>query len=92
MRHGNKAAFIVLRGPDYGVPHVQHFEADLPRPPAQAYYDFATALDSDDELDLAAGEAASEASDMDIGAREHGDEEGDDDAEEEEEREAEQNA
>eukprot|EP00245_Coleochaete_scutata_P004177 TRINITY_DN1644_c0_g2_i1.p1 TRINITY_DN1644_c0_g2~~TRINITY_DN1644_c0_g2_i1.p1 ORF type:complete len:477 (-),score=70.18 TRINITY_DN1644_c0_g2_i1:341-1771(-) len=51
-RKPNKAAFIVLRPPLYIEPHFFNFESAQPRPKAKAYYDYETAIDSDDELDI----------------------------------------
>eukprot|EP00899_Mesostigma_viride_P022497 jgi/Mesvir1/3431/Mv11929-RA.1 len=57
-RGNNRAAFLVLRAPDYCTPHFTQFEAVKPRPNVRPYYDFAHSVDSDDELDISAAKAA----------------------------------
>ncbi|GAQ91309.1 protein phosphatase 5 [Klebsormidium nitens] len=61
-RYKNTAAYVVLSGPGYDTPEVHHFDAALPRPEVKAYYDFETALDSDEDLDLGSEADGSEAS------------------------------
>lgn len=51
-RFKNRAAYILLQPPDYSVPEFHSFEAVLPRPKANPYYDFEEVLDSDEELDF----------------------------------------
>ncbi|KAL2652712.1 hypothetical protein R1flu_020840 [Riccia fluitans] len=51
-RYRNKGAFIVLEAPDFSEPIFHVFEAILPRPQAQPYYDFVNCIDSDEELDM----------------------------------------
>ncbi|KAL9241500.1 hypothetical protein vseg_015608 [Gypsophila vaccaria] len=53
-RYKNKAAYIVLKPPNFDTPEFHTFEAVLPRPKANPYYDFEDSIDSDEELDLAA--------------------------------------
>ncbi|CAM8900026.1 unnamed protein product [Rhodiola kirilowii] len=57
-RYNNKGAYIVLKPPDFDLPHFRSFEAVGPRPKVNPYYDFQDVLDSDEELDLAAMEPA----------------------------------
>ncbi|KAH7566134.1 hypothetical protein ACOSP7_022438 [Xanthoceras sorbifolium] len=53
-RYKNKAAYIVLRPPNFDDPDFHSFEAVTPRPGVHPYYDFEDVIDSDEELDLAA--------------------------------------
>ncbi|KAK2657674.1 hypothetical protein Ddye_010726 [Dipteronia dyeriana] len=55
-RYNNKAAYIVLRPPDFDNPEFRSFEAIFPRPEGYPYYDFENVIDSDEELDLASME------------------------------------
>ncbi|XP_021908325.1 serine/threonine-protein phosphatase 7 [Carica papaya] len=52
-RYRNKGAYIVLHSPDFDNPVFHSFEAVMPRPKVNAYYDFENVIDSDEELDLA---------------------------------------
>ena len=54
-RYRNKAAVAVLSAPDFGVPRMVQFEADMPRPAAAPYYDLAVP-DSDEEFEPAASD------------------------------------
>lgn len=51
LRFNNKGAYIVLESPDFSMPQIFTFGA-VPRPKANAYYDFVNAIDSDEELDF----------------------------------------
>ncbi|KAK3223527.1 hypothetical protein Dsin_010552 [Dipteronia sinensis] len=55
-RYNNKAAYIVLRPPNFDDPEFHSFEAIIPRPEGNPYYDFENVIDSDEELDLASME------------------------------------
>ena len=48
-RYRNKAAFAVLRAPDFAAPAFVQYEA-APRPPAEPYYELYDVGDSDDEF------------------------------------------
>eukprot|EP00890_Picochlorum_soloecismus_P005004 jgi/Picsp_1/5504/NSC_02863-R1_serine threonine-protein phosphatase 7 len=50
-RYRNKAAVIVLSAPDYSTPTIKQFEAVLPRPCVQPYYDIDDTPDSDEEFE-----------------------------------------
>lgn len=50
-RYRNKAAVIVLSSPDYSTPTIKQFEAVLPRPCVQPYYDIDDTPDSDEEFE-----------------------------------------
>ncbi|CAO2827860.1 unnamed protein product [Amaranthus hypochondriacus] len=52
-RYKNKGAYIVLEPPNFDAPIFHSFEAVLPRPKANPYYNFEEVIDSDEELDLA---------------------------------------
>ncbi|XP_021714070.1 serine/threonine-protein phosphatase 7-like [Chenopodium quinoa] len=52
-RYRNRGAYIMLEPPNFDTPIFHSFEAVLPRPKANPYYDFEEVLDSDEELDLA---------------------------------------
>lgn len=52
-RYKNKAAYIVLNPPNFDTPEFHTFEAIVPRPKANPFYDFEEVIDSDEELDLA---------------------------------------
>ncbi|GLT39374.1 hypothetical protein SLA2020_135700 [Shorea laevis] len=52
-RYNNKGAYVVLKPPEFNNPEFHSFEAILPRPKVQAYYDYEEVIDSDEELDLA---------------------------------------
>ena len=51
-RYGNKGAYALLEAPDYAKPRFVQYEATLPRPEAQPYYDMDDdgLLDSDEEF------------------------------------------
>ncbi|XP_026455767.1 serine/threonine-protein phosphatase 7-like isoform X1 [Papaver somniferum] len=51
-RFNNKGAYIVLEGPNFDTPVFHSFEAVVPRPKANAFYNYVDAIDSDEELDL----------------------------------------
>ncbi|XP_057862756.1 serine/threonine-protein phosphatase 7 isoform X2 [Cryptomeria japonica] len=51
-RYNNRGAYIVLEPPDFATPTFHTFEAVMPRPKVNAYYDYENAIDSDEELDL----------------------------------------
>lgn len=50
QRYENKAAVIVLSGPEYSTPEIKQYEAILPRPKATPYYDL-DVPDSDEEYE-----------------------------------------
>ncbi|GAB4848362.1 Serine/threonine-protein phosphatase 7 [Ancistrocladus abbreviatus] len=58
-RYNNKGAYIVLEPPNFDTPVFHSFEAILPRPKVNPYYDYEVVIDSDEELDLAAMVSAS---------------------------------
>ncbi|KAM0067875.1 putative protein-serine/threonine phosphatase [Helianthus debilis subsp. tardiflorus] len=51
-RYKNKGAYIVLNSPNFDTPIFHSFEASIPRPKVNPYYDFEDVIDSDEELDL----------------------------------------
>ncbi|KAJ9540892.1 hypothetical protein OSB04_027398 [Centaurea solstitialis] len=51
-RYKNKGAYIVLESPNFDAPAFHSFEAIMPRPKVNPYYDFEDVIDSDEELDL----------------------------------------
>lgn len=51
-RYKNKGAYIVLESPNFDAPVFHSFEAIMPRPKVNPYYDFEDVIDSDEELDL----------------------------------------
>ncbi|KAI3972598.1 hypothetical protein MKX01_019256 [Papaver californicum] len=51
-RFNNKGAYIVLEGPNFDTPVFHSFEAVVPRPKANAFYNYVDAIDSEEELDL----------------------------------------
>ncbi|XP_050228832.1 serine/threonine-protein phosphatase 7 [Mercurialis annua] len=51
-RYKNKGAYIVLKSPGFDEPQFHSFEAVIPRPQANAYYDYKNVVDSDEELDM----------------------------------------
>ena len=56
-RYRNKAAVAVLTAPDYATPEMRQYEAVLPRPAAEPYYDLFVG-DSDEEYDPAASDVS----------------------------------
>ncbi|KAL2905925.1 Serine/threonine-protein phosphatase 7 [Bienertia sinuspersici] len=52
-RYKNRGAYIVLQPPNFDTPIFHSFDAVLPRPKANPYYNFEEVIDSDEELDLA---------------------------------------
>jgi len=50
-RYRNKASVVVLSAPDYSTPAIKQFEAVLPRPCVQPYYDIDDTPDSDEEFE-----------------------------------------
>ncbi|XP_010270576.1 PREDICTED: serine/threonine-protein phosphatase 7 [Nelumbo nucifera] len=52
-RYNNKGAYIVLEPPYFDDPVFHSFVAVLPRPKANAFYNYEDVIDSDEELDLA---------------------------------------
>ena len=68
-RYGNKGAYALLEAPDYADPTFVQYEATLPRPDAQPYYDMGDdgLLDSDEEFAHdAADHSAAFMSDLDM--------------------------
>ncbi|KAK9071490.1 hypothetical protein SSX86_010059 [Deinandra increscens subsp. villosa] len=51
-RYKNKGAYIVLKSPNFDTPIFRSFEATIPRPKVNPYYNFEEVIDSDEELDL----------------------------------------
>ncbi|KAH9302411.1 hypothetical protein KI387_013994 [Taxus chinensis] len=51
-RFNNRGAYIVLEPPDFANPTFHTFEAVMPRPKVNPYYDYENVIDSDEELDL----------------------------------------
>ncbi|XP_054775892.1 serine/threonine-protein phosphatase 7 isoform X4 [Prosopis cineraria] len=52
-RYNNKGAYVVLEPPHFDNPVFHCFEAVIPRPKVNAYYDYEEVINSDEELDLA---------------------------------------
>lgn len=51
-RYNNRGAYIILEPPDFANPNFHTFEAVMPRPKVNAYYDYENVIDSDEDLDL----------------------------------------
>jgi len=61
-RYNNQGAVVLLTWPDYCTPAFKSFSAVLPRPVSEAYYDYLSYMDTDEEPGGEEGCAASQAS------------------------------